>query len=502
MVRRGGSTGAPRARKLPTREAMVTQAASACAIGALDDAEDALRRAASVCSGRVRGSRSWARIAAYELALLLSQRGRHSEADELLSGLGFIYKLSPIIFDRTCIDRSKGAANAVAAFDHALPPSIFEPLCNAFSETSPFWAEHGYPTPCFFSYNEPLHSSSSSTKSRRRLRHQPLEAPLIRAVAECVRPLAESAFPTLFNIDSTAKKRRTIVSVEWWAHLRQTDSGGGHQLHFDLDEAGLSMLPEGAAPAHPLVSCVLYLTGPNAGVNSDVSDMAPTIVTDQSLAHGSQAAHAWLCPPALNRLLLFDGGLLHGVVPCSTKTGVNPEPRVTLMLGLWGDSPRPTLHKGGGSLGPNMPMPGAGTTSPAQTPRWPALLKSPVPLADPDSGRKRPMPTSGLHGPVSPVWVPVPSTATAASNVAKRGRRSGSAGVQFFGRWFLDHEPSLLQEMVVAEARRSSAPMSEPVAPCMEATLAPGGGISMAPPALEVEEVSMEELLRLRNAAR
>jgi hypothetical protein len=55
-------------------------------------------------------------------------------------------------------------------------------------------------------------------------------------------------------------------------------------------------------------------------------------------------AAGWLCFPAANRFLAFDGALLHGVVPPKvTRTPAAaaaaepvPPPRVTLMLGWWG----------------------------------------------------------------------------------------------------------------------------------------------------------------------
>ena len=51
---------------------------------------------------------------------------------------------------------------------------------------------------------------------------------------------------------------------------------------------------------------------------------------------------AWLCTPKVNRLLAFDGSLLHGVVPPAPPDTDRPLPeaamaqkRITLMLGWW-----------------------------------------------------------------------------------------------------------------------------------------------------------------------
>ncbi len=49
-----------------------------------------------------------------------------------------------------------------------------------------------------------------------------------------------------------------------------------------------------------------------------------------------------------------------------------------------------------------------------------------------------------LSGPISPVWAPISGNAESHKQPARH--------VQFVGRWFLEHEPALLQDMVVAEA--------------------------------------------------
>ncbi|CAE8651640.1 unnamed protein product [Polarella glacialis] len=192
-----------------------------------------------------------------------------------------------------------------------------------------------------------------------------------QAVAEHIIPYAESSFPGIFG-----SSKRRVASVEWWAHLRPAGVASGHQMHFDLDEASLGSLPDGAAPSSPLVSCVLYLTGPTVDISGKADDaMASTLVTDQALGTSKGARKGWLCSPRLNRLLLFDGSLLHGVIPglpkgqtpkrprpSQTSSEVPVQERVTLMFGLWGDSPGPTCSTGlpDGVLGPNMPVPSHG----------------------------------------------------------------------------------------------------------------------------------------------
>ena len=55
-----------------------------------------------------------------------------------------------------------------------------------------------------------------------------------------------------------------------------------------------------------LVPCNRYVSG--AGTN-------PTVVTDESVHGDKDATKAYRCDPKENRLLVFPGDLLHGVVP-------------------------------------------------------------------------------------------------------------------------------------------------------------------------------------------
>ncbi|CAE8638543.1 unnamed protein product, partial [Polarella glacialis] len=303
--------------------------------------------------------------------------------------------------------------------------------------------------------------------------------------------------------------KRRVASVEWWAHLRPAGVASGHQMHFDLDEASLGSLPDGAAPSSPLVSCVLYLTGPTVDISGKADDaMASTLVTDQALGTSKGARKGWLCSPRLNRLLLFDGSLLHGVIPglpkgqtpkrprpSQTSSEVPVQERVTLMFGLWGDSPGPTCSTGlpDGVLGPNMPVPRATASA---GPRWPKLL-SLVGDSRLKPTRKqtaeRGVAAAGLSGPITPVWVQIaasgkPATASGGELAQAQSKRRRKAeeqddSVQFVGRWFLDHEPSALQAKVISEAKQMTF------------------GGEAAEGSLEVEEVSLEELQALRKAA-
>jgi len=110
--------------------------------------------------------------------------------------------------------------------------------------------------------------------------------------------------------------------AEWWAHCRPHASG--HQLHFDSEDEGRGTV------RHPIVSTVLYLTEGIGG---------PTLVTNQRLGD-NLAERGWLAHPGLNRLTMFKGNVLHGVIP---GRGIAPVPtaesgkarRITFMCAFW-----------------------------------------------------------------------------------------------------------------------------------------------------------------------
>ena len=174
-----------------------------------------------------------------------------------------------------------------------------------------------------------------------------------------ISPLVSRSFPAK-NIDEK------LSSVEWWSHART--SSDAHQLHFDLDEEALikfqtqkysknRLKPDNISlnDIHPIVSCVLYIQSGSG---------APTLITDQTLEEGSYASEAWLCRPENNRLLMFDGSVLHGVLPLPlNRLGSLPisssdqVERITLMLGFWGSSVTVTRKKTSSDLHPNMQMP-------------------------------------------------------------------------------------------------------------------------------------------------
>lgn len=114
------------------------------------------------------------------------------------------------------------------------------------------------------------------------------------------------------------------------------------RLHTDKCAALLPLDGEQCVrEAHPVVSSVLYLS----------AEGGPTVLFDQTLerpsgagAEGAAAeprpaapAQALVCAPAENRMLLFDGRLLHGVLhrPGGPAAGL----RRTLLINWWAERP-------------------------------------------------------------------------------------------------------------------------------------------------------------------
>ena len=342
-----------------------------------------------------------------ELAVLHCQRREFARADHFLSLLGFGLRLSPDVLayhTRAALERPLAPPSSVAklatAFDGVLDKPLLAELRHAFRPDSAFFEQHEYPTPAFFSYNYNFGGRRGGAGASADREPEPVH--LLGRLHTALAPLVAEHFPAVAE---------NATSLEWWAHAR--DSDAGHQLHFDLDERRL----HASGTVHsPLLSCVLYLLVGGGTPN-------PTLVTSQKHGGGGgdeegeedeEEDVAWLCEPVVNRLLAFDGSLLHGVVPPAPPASGAPLPsavldqkRVTLMLGWWGPhvskSRAPVLGESRRmvalALGPNMPMPSPGLGAPPGS-DWfdkefvaPAPTPAPAPLvkaAKGAKGRKRP----------------------------------------------------------------------------------------------------------------
>ena len=420
-----------------------------------------LHPSSSASSSRRRSLSQMRAVATYQLALLLLQSsgGSKKEGEALLWKLGFRGRLSDAVLsydlrhfspgrEPTVVPPSPAAAAAPAlVLDGALSEPHFKSLQSSLSVASSYWSAHGYPTSTFFSYNIPL----QQPERRGRGKSPPPPSDLLTQTVEVVLSLLRSHLPSLSGGSSSPP-----LSAEVWAHSRPSD--GHHQLHYDLDELSLHL---SGKPSSPLVSCVLYIDVPSP---SSVLSSAPTLLCDRRLDSTAAASNAgWLSYPLTNRLLAFDGRLLHAVVP-----GVVPPPepvvrggggggggggegrRVTLMIGYW-PSGVSTSRYDLSCLGPNMPLPRA-----AKVPSWLKDLQPSAdysPVSDPVVGKLVYVPS---------VWVPVPAGKASDFGVL------ADEDVSFTGRFFLrSGDPKEIDDEVLRGGAAAAAAATKP---------RPGGG--------------------------
>ncbi|RHZ34582.1 hypothetical protein DYB37_013592 [Aphanomyces astaci] len=275
-------------------------------------------------------------LAAQKYALLLIQDGQIVEADRFLRARGYTHRLgasvlqypfagavvSPPLMSDT--GPAVDPRPFVCAADNALPSAMLAFMQNALSSSdSPFWRAHEYsvdpPSP-YFSY---VHDLSQPRVSG------------LDDVVHYLKHLAIQRFPGV----SRAK------FAEWWTHCRPHDSG--HQFHFDSADEGRGGV------RNPIVSTVTFLEAPCGG---------PTVVTDQRFGFPKLGRNGWLVHPHENRFVVFNGKMLHGVVP-GRKGGddadvgrLTPPRRVTFMVAFWDFDVRQSPPLAGERPGSAMPL--------------------------------------------------------------------------------------------------------------------------------------------------
>lgn len=293
------------------------------------------------------------RQATLQLAMLLLQqdggREKIEEADGLLQSVGFTRRLSHAIWAYPLLPPPRGGAphreialcplenSFMHVEDSVLPPRLLEAMSSIFlSPHAPFWAEHRYhrPQSGYFSYKQRFAFVEDT--------HQQMNA-VDAAIQHIARRLRAA------GADMTK-----VTHAEWWAHTRPHTSG--HALHFDTDEGALAKT---GRVETPIYSCVLFVS--DGREEAEVEDTqayvgGPTVVLSQS----TWTSNVWgedrgdagegattdvgaaLVYPKTNRLLGFDGRLLHGVVPGRVGEGGQggggeERRRVTFMVGFWED---------------------------------------------------------------------------------------------------------------------------------------------------------------------
>ena len=233
--------------------------------------------------------------AAELLGRFLAERGRVHEVHELAE-LGY-----DRTFSREALTNALHAVHCEDAparlFDDALPANALAALRRALRPSALYWRETDYGSPAvgFFSFTHRIDALSDTA---------------LEGVLQAIWRAAAKALP----------EARHATYVEWWAHTRRR--GDGHALHYD----SVPGLTEGAPPRHPLASTVTFLEASVGG---------PTLIFDQTVAN-KRSTRAWVAAARPNRLLVFDGSLLHGVLPGGRGEGR----RTTFMANFWRDDPR------------------------------------------------------------------------------------------------------------------------------------------------------------------
>jgi len=267
------------------------------------------------------------------LGRLLLQDGRSAEAHGILQELGFTHTFAtslaslqptPTPLCGAKLLASQSASKAVNAFDEALPPAMLRQMRRALAHNANYWRENHYNSPRtgFFSFQHKLPAFAQATAKQGKPRELNIDA-----VLQHIWVVAAGAVPAV----------RKAKYCEWWAHARQHCYG--HQLHFD----SIPGQREGE-PRHPIISCIQFLSTECGG---------PTLVTDQTIQNDA-VSMGWLAHPATNRLITFDGSLLHCVLP---GAGAAPSPearRTTFMVAFWESNPhRPEFVDAGTVVNPN-----------------------------------------------------------------------------------------------------------------------------------------------------
>ncbi|KAJ1449767.1 hypothetical protein M885DRAFT_500400 [Pelagophyceae sp. CCMP2097] len=373
-------------------------------------------------------------IAAYQLATLLFQAGEAEQGDAVIWRLGFTLRLNDgvLAYDRTFSAAAKTApprSAKLCALDGALAAEDFDALRRCFGAGGAYWGAHEYPTQNFFSYNVRLDADG-----------EPGNDSGLGALRDILQRAQRTVSKSLPGV-AAAK------SVEVWAHAREGD--GHHQLHYDLDENALRRADR--CVRSPIASSVLYVE-----TVDDEAAGAPTLVVDRALGGDYRAAdddRGWLIWPKPNRLLTFNGDLLHAVVPtiCRRPPQGNRK-RVTVMLGWWGAD---VDVSAAGTLSPNVRLED-------DAPWLRSALRAETAAAETAAAET---PASETPAPAAFAAVPRVWHRIAADGADRRARDLGayaSDDVTFTGRFFLRDSVAEIDAAVVEAPPPTDA---APIAP-------------------------------------
>ena len=242
-------------------------------------------------------------------AMLHSTAGRQEVAKSHLEHFPVTHRVHPSIWQppaearmTTTDDDNKKVAKYVSPGGGIIPTHLYDRLCQVFAPDAAYWQESDYNHRGYYSY----YMDKPTTRKTDRLF-------IVTNLMDDI--IWNHLYPRIIkhqrNIDSgndDTHDNDKIVGAEWWIHTRAIQANLGHNLHFDTDEA---LLAQESQITHPRWSSVLYLTGGELG--------GATVVFDQTPDSNEVANKAWRCTPEDNTLMVFDGKLLHGVLPCPGK---------------------------------------------------------------------------------------------------------------------------------------------------------------------------------------
>lgn len=217
-------------------------------------------------------------------AMIQSTLGNHDEALDLLKHFDLTHRIHPNVWDCNIDDTQQSDLDGPTFYtDGVLPKSLYDRMCQVFAPDAAYWQESNYAHRGYYSYFFDIKEPSNLIEE---------------VIVNHLLPLVEKR-----RKDSSNK----IIGAEWWPHTRPIQANLGHNLHFDTDE---SILEQEGVISHPVLSSVLYLT---AGHDSTAGS---TIILNQTPDSTEVAQECWSCSPKENSFMVFDGNLLHGVLPC------------------------------------------------------------------------------------------------------------------------------------------------------------------------------------------
>ena len=281
-------------------------------------------------------------VALYNLAIILSQMGRHREASVPIGRMGYRARIAPNVWRSASqnsalpsLDEDTPASAPVHAYPQAIPGQILGRLQVAFREDAKYWSENEYESsPGYFSWWYDVAKAPSN-----------LVEDLIHDVM----------LPIISRIDKDKDGGgKAIVGAEWWVHKRKIGRNLGHALHWDTDENSLNRLGEDGI-RHPCWSSVCYIDGISHDGRAGAARSGKTVVFDGKVDASEYPKKCWVAKPSKNGdVLVFDGSLLHGVLPGRSGGCRADKQRLTLMVGFWSvdinrqASGRSSRRRGGG----------------------------------------------------------------------------------------------------------------------------------------------------------